>query len=205
VIEVHFQPGELRRQWSTFARSQAPFATARALTWTAKAAQEDLQDSLPGTFTIRNGWTAKGIRIKPASKAAPVAAVGTKDEYLARQVTGGQKTSRSGRSVAVPVRARRNKRATTPRSRWPGAMIARKRSRMLIQPSANGRSLLLFSVRGREGHEKLRLEYVLTRTVKVESAWNLQRIAFKAFRREWPAMAARSWEQALQTAKRRRR
>lgn len=104
-------------------RKQAVFAAAVALTRTAQEAQGEVVASLPERFTIRTGWVARGIRIQPARRDRLEAVVYSRDEFMARQETGGTKEGRNGKSVAKPVEVRRNPGQTTRPSRWPGALL----------------------------------------------------------------------------------
>ncbi|TPN16230.1 hypothetical protein FJ973_05935 [Mesorhizobium sp. B2-1-3] len=49
-------------------RKQLPFATARALTWTAKAAQADMRAAMGKVFDSPIGYTLRGVTIEPATK-----------------------------------------------------------------------------------------------------------------------------------------
>jgi hypothetical protein len=104
-------------------RKQAVFAAAVALTRTAQEAQGEVVAELPERFTIRTGWVARGIRIQPARRDRLEAVVYSRDEFMARQETGGTKEGRNGKSVAKPVEVRRNPGQTTRPSRWPGALL----------------------------------------------------------------------------------
>ncbi|MBF0171465.1 MAG: hypothetical protein HQK87_10345, partial [Nitrospinae bacterium] len=68
---------------------QLRFAAAQALTRTAQDAQEEVKRQLPERFTIRTGWLARGIRIRPASRNNLKASVLVKDAFMALQETGG--------------------------------------------------------------------------------------------------------------------
>lgn len=109
-----------------FAREQVPFATAVALTRTAQDARAEVVRNLPEHFTIRGRRVEQGVRIVPASKKDwpnPTAQVGTKDEFMALQVTGGTKRPKRGaRHVSVPTRlveARRTGTGSVPSSLKP--------------------------------------------------------------------------------------
>src|SRR5690348_15010580 len=75
------------------AQKQIPFATAKALTETARLAQVAVTRSLPSTFDRPNPFTMRAIGIRAARKGDLSAAVFVKDkqaEYLAIQETGGE-------------------------------------------------------------------------------------------------------------------
>ena len=73
-------------------QKQAVFATAVALTNTAKDAQADVLDSLAQTFTLRGKWFAPsnkfGIKVKTARKDDLQSAVYTDADWLIPHETG---------------------------------------------------------------------------------------------------------------------
>ena len=60
-----------------------PYATARALTSVAYAARDDVRKELPGRFTLRRPWVARGITVEPAKKSKPAARVFSRDAFMA--------------------------------------------------------------------------------------------------------------------------
>jgi hypothetical protein len=78
-----------------------PYATAVALTRTAKRAQTKIRRNLPRRFIIRKKWVGKGVQIKPATKKRHVAVIFSRDEFMVRQEEGGIKRPK-GRHIAVP-------------------------------------------------------------------------------------------------------
>jgi hypothetical protein len=102
---------------------QTIFATAVALTATAKDAQNAVIDELPKTFTIRGGWSQPsnkfGIKVKTAKKSDLTAVVGTMADWLELHESGGTKTPR-GANIAIPTtNVRRNKKEIIVRSNRP--------------------------------------------------------------------------------------
>lgn len=87
-------------------KRQVPFATTRALTWTAKEAQKKLQDAMPSTFNVtKKWWLAKqptGIKVKSAKKADLEAVVYTLAYFAKLQEDGGIKLPFAGRGIMVP-------------------------------------------------------------------------------------------------------
>ena len=76
---------------------QFPYAVAAALTATAKQAQEAIKAEMPRAFKSPTPYTLNSMRIKPATKANPVAEIAVKDatsgvppvNYLFPEVDGG--------------------------------------------------------------------------------------------------------------------
>jgi hypothetical protein len=87
-------------------RRQVPFATARALTWTAQEVQKAIQGEVPRVFNVTRKWWLKqqptGIKIKPATKAVPVALIYTDAYFAALQEDGGIKYPHKGAGLLVP-------------------------------------------------------------------------------------------------------
>ena len=105
-------------------RRQVPFATARALTSVAFAARDEVRKELPGRFTIRRPWVARGITAEPAKKSKPAARVFSRDAFMVAQETGGPKPDArpipAGRLAAV------HKTRVVPRSQWVAPLLRRK-------------------------------------------------------------------------------
>jgi len=68
---------------------QKQFSAIVALTMTAKDGQVAAKAELAKQFTLRNTWTERGVRVKPATKSSPFAEVYHMDEHIAQQETGG--------------------------------------------------------------------------------------------------------------------
>lgn len=100
-IDFHLDHSELSLFFRDLAANQLPFAAARALTWTGQDAQKEVKRQLPQRFELRNNWTEKGIRIKPAKKNLMEASVFTKDDWMFLQEEGGIKVP-SGKRLAIP-------------------------------------------------------------------------------------------------------
>lgn len=96
------------------AKKNVRFGEVVGLTRTAKKAQAAVVDDLKSTFTLRGSWWMQanrfGIKIIPATKDKPEAAVVTRADWLELHETGGDKKGRGGRRLAVPSKeVRRNK------------------------------------------------------------------------------------------------
>ncbi|TPL30189.1 hypothetical protein [Mesorhizobium sp. B2-4-7] len=85
-------------------RKQLPFATARALTWTAQAAQKDMRAAMGKVFDRPIAYTLRGVTIEPARKdrlSATVLLSGYSPgklpvgAYLYPQVFGGKRGQKS--------------------------------------------------------------------------------------------------------------
>jgi hypothetical protein len=101
------------------------FEIARALTRTARDATQAVKDELPKKFTLRRNWVSKGIRFDVAKKVRLVASVYSVDDYMTKQEEGETRLP-SGRSLAIPVDARRNERSPILPSLFPRRALSRK-------------------------------------------------------------------------------
>jgi hypothetical protein len=133
---------------------QARFAAALALTRVAQEAQARVVQDLPDHFTIRSPWVSKGIRIVRANAQTLEATVLSKDDFMALQEEGGAKEPRSGKSVAVPIGARKTKQSITRPGSWPKALLGKRG--YFIAPLATGGLYMGAERIRRDGSVKLR-------------------------------------------------
>ncbi|MEX3008993.1 hypothetical protein [Hoeflea sp. TYP-13] len=177
-------------------RRQVPFATAKALTDTARrdckpAAERLIRKRLdkPTPFTQR------GVATRSASKRRLVATVFIKDiqaGYLRVQEKGGT-TKPKGRAFLIPVRQRRNKYGNMPR----GAVKA-----ALAKPntfSGKVRGVGGIWQRMKSGRLKLLIRYEDQTTYRPRLGFHreMAKVASRAF----PARFARSLAHAVKTAR----
>lgn len=95
---------ELARTIDSIGRKQLPFATAQALTDTAKAAAVTLGGELESIFDRPTPFTKRGIGATSAKKSTLTATVFVKDrqaKYLELQELGGTR-SPSGKALVLP-------------------------------------------------------------------------------------------------------
>jgi hypothetical protein len=128
------------------AQRQIPFATARALTMTARDAQSDLRAEMPKRFTLRTSRVNKGIRITPATKGNLAAVVGSIDWFMRDQETGGTRKA-SGHRIAVPKGVRRTKRDLISKALRPTPV--RDKPRVFLVKAASGAGIMQRQGQGR--------------------------------------------------------
>jgi len=92
---------------------QIPFAMANAINRTAEEVQTADRDHISQVFTIRRPWVLTNVRIARsdfATKTKMSATIAIPDDsVLSKFEGGGMKAPRAGRSIAIPVNARRTK------------------------------------------------------------------------------------------------
>jgi hypothetical protein len=117
---------ETIRELISVDRDQIPFATAKALTLTAKSRQKLVQATLGQRFILRReAWARQGVRIEPATKTKLQAVIKDINPYMALQEEGGQKLPMHGSKVAVPLTgARPTPRALIREENLPAAVMA---------------------------------------------------------------------------------
>lgn len=147
---------------------QINFGTALGLTNTAKEGQKAVMKSLGDTFTLRGQWFAQsnkyGIRIKMARRDDLSAEIKTAADWLAIHEKGGDKTPRSGSSIAVPTaEVRRNKRMIIAKAQRPNAL---RDKRTFVLNTKNGRVLFQRKFKGKRS--KIVALYNLEPRVKVK-------------------------------------
>ncbi|MCP4352303.1 MAG: hypothetical protein GY795_43145 [Desulfobacterales bacterium] len=181
------------------ASKQLPFATALALTNTAKKAQEKLRQGLGSKFTMRRTWVAKGIQVKAANKRQPLhlmeAIIGSKDEFMLRQELGGVKKGRSGHRIAIPVGARRTRKSVTTKRSWPTQVL--KRKNVFILEQKFGREAII--QRNKSGD--IKLLYLLQRKVKVKKRWDFRETVNEVAQEQFNSQFNKAFDRALDTAK----
>ena len=164
MTTLHQTKGNVRRALTNNAK-QVRFGAAVALTRVAKDAQAEVKRQLPRRFIIRTTRAAKGIRITPATKNRLGSKVRVLDRWLAQHEEGFVKTQKD-HALSIPIGARRRPSQTTPRSRWPGALM--QRGGHFIGTTASGASAM-FKRMGRKG-KKRKLMYLFAESVDVPDA-----------------------------------
>jgi len=197
-ISIGFDLAPFRRWVSDLVKKQIPFATALATTRVAKDAQAELQDEIDEHFISRTKFVERGVRIKAASKARPIAHVGSRDEFMRLQAEGGTKEGQ-GDGVAVPVGARLRPTSRTPPGKWPGAVL--KKARHFTQKLPSG-DKGVFRRMGRGRSRKVRLLWHLTNKVNVPKRWPIRETVERVVRKQWRKRAKEALRQALKTARR---
>ncbi len=101
------------RFWHQLERREVPFASAKALTFTARDAATVEREGLDEVFRQPTPWTRRGIRYTPATKAEQIATVFVmpqQGQYLSPYVFGlRQPGTAGGERVARPVNQRVNR------------------------------------------------------------------------------------------------
>jgi hypothetical protein len=204
-IRVEADLGGWQQEWDERLRKQVPFATALALTMTAKDAQTDVRGALGDSFTIRSKYVERGIRIKAATKRDLTAEIGSRADFMRAQAEGGIKEPRGGRAgIAIPLDGARPTPTTmTPRSKWPGALMRRKKDRHWVM-DIKGRPTLVRAVGEGDG-ARIEPVYLIASRVRVPERWPLEEQVTAVISAKWAVNGVKALKRAMATRKGRRR
>lgn len=198
--------------------NQFPFAVSKALNDLAIAAADAQRADMQTRFTIRNPNVLKYgiVRTKTATKADLVSAVGVSTQrtgsreafgYLKKFEAGGRKGPIQGTTVAVPEEARRTKRGIVSASerikalglQRVGNRVLGKKRTFLIKPKSGRAAALILQAVGRGKGARIKVLYVLERSVPIAPLLHLVDNARRTAQREWQNIASRAVGLALRT------
>lgn len=174
---------------------QIPFATARALTWTAKEAQKDIIAHTKEAFTIRKSWLERGkfsVRVAPATKDNLVASIWNDAVWMMDHEEGALRTP-AKRAFAIPTAdVKRNKKELITPSNKPSRL---KRSFILQTRSGIGILLKRFS----KGLTKVM--YVFKSRAKIEPRWKFVETGAASVQKNYVRLFEDSFNDAITNSK----
>lgn len=107
LLDVTSNIKQFTKKLSRFQKKQVAFATAKALTLTAKDAQKGQIANAKRVFENKKVWYRKnqptGFKITPATKTRQVSSVHSKAPFLPLQEHGGTKRPKSSSNLAIPT------------------------------------------------------------------------------------------------------
>jgi hypothetical protein len=207
---------------------QVKYATAVALTRTAKAVKDAMPAALERDLDRPTPFTKRGLFIKPARKDDLTAVVGFMDRqasYLKYQIAGGTRTP-GARGIKLPGNVQLNSFGNIPKglidklkaSAQDGSLgkgLAgklgvgkRRKGAAPIQlfygkPTGRGWAKAPMGIWRREPGTPGKLIPVIVfedRPARYRPRFNMQRVAEDVVRREWDAQFARAFSDAMRTA-----
>jgi hypothetical protein len=182
-------------------RKQIPFATSKSLNDIAfKARTLVINKIWPKAFQVRNrSFPKAAFRIRK-SKKAPSPALATPAvlfdqlgrDYLKRHTTGGRKTARDGRHIAVPSSNLKR-----------GAKGVRKgfRPREALDRDDTFKNRKGNAILQRQKGGKVKVLYVLTHSARIDKRFRFFEDIEKMYRARFPFIFARNLRNALRTAR----
>lgn len=211
MIVISMDTRQLERALTQIGREQLPFSAAQAINNTLKDLQLEEQRDLRNAFVLRRpDWAMRSVKIvqfankRTLSGTLAISPPGAPDRagILAQHEQGrsGLKTPKDGRSVAIPVNVRRNKRDIVTKANRPRAMIEKGKAKGKVFVVRQGdRSHLPEGVYRRGGsakRPKLTMMYALELRVRLPRTLRFYAIARKVV----PERLARQFELALVAA-----
>ncbi|MBE0568839.1 MAG: hypothetical protein IH577_04100 [Deltaproteobacteria bacterium] len=178
---------------------QLPFATALALTRTAKEVQREEIAHIRSAFTVRGSWLREGgkfgVGITPASKQDLVAVVESRAPWLEAHEEGATRTP-AGSHFAIPqADIRRTKTQVIARSHRPKAL-----KRAFKVGTRKGIPLLLQRI-GRGKRSALRVMYQLTGKAEIKPRLQFFETGRAVVDRTWKQIFSEALERAIRTAR----
>jgi len=186
---------ELGVQLDRVIAKQLPFATALAMTRSARDARDQARKDHAKRFARARakGFAKFSIRATRAEKRDwpnVTASVGSIHDFMVRQETGGTKRATGSGEIAIPTSLiRRTTRGSVSKAQRPSKVLKRKAVTRLS--TAKGHSIVRKpSKRARSGH--LSLLYLQRKSVTVKEAKptlheSIQKGFAKAYKRRFPA------------------
>lgn len=199
-IRVDIRGLEATTKYISGLEKQIPFATALALTRTAKEVQREEIAQIRTAFTVRGSWLREGgrfgIGITPASKENLVAVVESRAPWLEAHEEGTVRTP-EGAHFAIPQKdIRRTKTQVIARSQRPKAL---KRA-FKIETRGGGIPLLMQRI-GRGKSSILRVMYQLTGRAKIEPRLRFFETGKIVVEKAWRRIFSEALDRAIRTAR----
>ncbi len=189
-------------------QKQASFATSLAMNNTAKEVRSYLKEHLDDTMTLRNKWTAGGIRQVNATKRKLWAAIGSIDPYMAaqekagwRKKAGGRLAGRTRAAMAVPTKAiRKTPAMKIGKGKRPKALMLKPKH--FIREVNSGAVILFRRKHKRKAYPIIPL-WVFVRRVRLGlgKKWKLRDRSQEVIERVWAEKALEAVSKALETAR----
>jgi hypothetical protein len=173
-------------------KKQIPFATARALTWTAQAVQRWLIKKIPAIFNVTKKWWLKqqptGIKIKPAKKTHLISSIYSKAYFAERQEEGGTKRPTKSKSLVIPTKK-------VPKSRRKAGGAAAMLKGKKVFSTSKG----IYRRKGGKKSKSIELLYHKDTAANVKPRWNFKQTAHTIATRVFKKNFLKSLAQALKT------
>lgn len=203
-VKTTLDLNELRRTLRKNERKQIPFAIALATTMTGNDTVDELRRELPRRFTIRNNWTAKGIRATRATKSKPYSHVYTRDHYMRLHEEGGRKLSTSSDgTVPIPRKILKSKAQRMTRAKS-GRAIPKllKQKKTYKAPIGNRGNMGILRRKGRGGQGPPDLLWILEKNpVRIKPTWNFEDTAVRVMRKRFDHNFRKAFDKAIATAR----
>jgi hypothetical protein len=179
---------------------QLPFATALALTRTAKEIQREEIAHIRSAFTVRGSWLREGgkfgLGIVPASKENLVAVVESRAPWLEAHEEGTTRTPAGEHFAIAQKDIRRTKTQIIARSQRPRAL-----KRAFKIDTKAGRIPLLLQRIGRGNRSILRVMYQLTGRARIDPRLRFFETGRTVVGKVWRRIFSEALDRAIRTAR----
>ncbi|MDY6790521.1 MAG: hypothetical protein SWH54_04550 [Thermodesulfobacteriota bacterium] len=191
-INVKSNVKQFTRHLTRIEKKQVPFATARALTWTAQDVQKWLIKKIPSIFNVTKKWWLKqqptGIKIKPAKKNYLVSSIYTKAYFANLQEEGGTKRPTRSKNLVIPT-----KKVPKSRRKAGGAAVMLKGKKVFS--TARG----IYRRKGGKKSRTIELLFHKERSANIKPRFNFRQTAHSIATRMFKRNFLRSLAGALKT------
>ncbi len=191
---------DVSRELGRLVREQMPFATALALTETARDIETNVNKRIGRAFDRPTPFTKRAVYVQRATKAQLVATMGIKDkqaEYLGIQETGGERLPER-RALVLPSQARVNQYGNIPRK-----AVARALSRPDTFSGKVGGVAGVWqrTKAGRKGKRSAKRLYAYEAKARYQPRFGFLDTAAKTAEARFPTQFWRALARAISTAK----
>lgn len=222
---------EMQRKLENVVRKQIPFAASRAVTQTATVVRDDyVLREYRRSFTSRNkafektfhsvaaanvkSTRATGVAVaaimprdgkRPAGTTRAKSPANLDTAFMRRHVSGGIKTPKNGRKIAIPVKSAPITRKTAGRgaggirNNYLPETLMKNKQKAFIKTNKKGNSIL-YRKFGRGG-KKLQPMYVLKPAANIRGGYNPLPEARRGVAFHFPRLFRRNFIKAIKTAK----
>lgn len=216
---------ELARTFGDIAKSQLPYATAKALTDLAFQGQRQSKTELRRAMNLRNPFSAGGIQVEKATKAQwpkteALVGIEQRRSYLIDHVTGGNRQGGTHGRAIIEDETQRSSSGRVPSSKRPAALVAKaKKAKRKADLTAafggrrrKGKNLpfLFYSsrwhnevlaIRMEQGRYPLRILYAFRKGVSIKREFEMDLAVQRTVQANYDAAFNKALRRAIATGK----
>lgn len=219
MIDISVDVGSLTRQLTSIEQKQIPFAAMKSVNELATTFQDvERKDVLAKKFTLRRPeFIKRTIKIERGNFATrdnlrAIVGVDPTRDLLSKFEKDGEKKPREGRSIAIPVGARRNKADIVPQSQRPralgltdvsskgGVRVAKGDRRAFLIARADGTGGIFQRV-GRGKNSTIKELFAFKPKVPIKNRLDFAVTARRVAAERWPKIFSKWLDIALKSAK----
>jgi len=204
LISVQVDTKPLKRWLSDIEKKQLPFATAKALTITARDAKRAVDAQLPKKLDRPTPFTRRAIGIKAARKTLLQSEVFVKDtqwEYLKYAIEGGTRTPKRNAIATPGSKTRLNKYGNMPRGKA-HKLLQNKAKYFSGTPAGHpGAPAGIWQRMGRGGRGNIRLVVQYKKQITYKKRLPFRKIVEGVVAHRWRRNFEQAFADAMRTAR----